>query len=165
MGQSRGGGYMKMDTLTPEVKSFVDELIKMSGPNYQQASQGFSQFLPGGGGGKPIIEQANKNFQQQSIPSILNALGTGSKTSSALNQALAAGASNLNTDLASQLAQMQLQASQGVGNLATGQANIGTQTPQFAFLQKQQPFWQSLLFGGLNAAGNLGGAYLGAPRF
>jgi|HubBroStandDraft_2_1064218.scaffolds.fasta_scaffold59049_2 hypothetical protein len=151
MGQSKGGGYIQKDTLTPEQKSFLDQILGSAGGNINQAAQGYAQFLPGGGGGKAITDQANKNFQQQTIPSILNAFGTGSKGSSSLNQALAAGASNLNTDLASQLAQMQLQASQGLGNLGLGQGGLGASTPQFAYLQKQSPFWQSALLASLNA--------------
>ena len=161
MGQSKGGGYVQKDVVTGGQKSLLDQLLAQAGGNLNQAAQGYAQFLPGGGGGKAITEQANKNFQQQTIPSILNAFGTGSKGSSSLNQALAAGASNLNTDIASQLAQMQLQASQGLGNLGQGQANLGAGTPQFAFLQRQMPFWQSALLGGVGAGGQIGRGVLG----
>lgn len=161
MGQSKGGGYTQKPTLTPDVVSLLQMLTQQAAPQTQAAAEGFKQFLPGGGGGQAITAQANKNFQQQTIPSILNAFGSGSKSSSALNQALAAGASNLNTDLASQLAQMQLQASQGIGSLGLGQAGLSAQTPQFAYLQKQQPFWQSALLGSINAAGQFGGAKFG----
>lgn len=160
MGQSKGGGYIQKDAVTPQQKSLLDQLLGMAGGNINQAAQGFSQFLPGGGGGQAITNQANKNFQQQTIPSILNAFGTGNKGSSSLNQALAAGASNLNTDLASQLAQFQLGASQGLGNLGLGQAGLGAGTPQFAFMQKQMPFWQSSILGTLGAGGQLGGGWL-----
>ncbi len=153
MGQSKDGGYTQKPTVTPGQKSFLDQLLEMAGPNLGKAAGGFAEFLPGGGGGKAITEQANKNFQQQTIPSILNAFGTGSKGSSSLNQALAAGASNLNTDLASQLSQMQLAAAQGLGNIGLGQGGLGAGTPQFAYLQKQMPFWQSLLLGGVQAGG------------
>ncbi len=131
-------------------------MLQQSQGNYQQAAQGFQQFLPGGGGGQAISDAAHQRFQQQTIPSIMNAFGSDAKSSSALNQALAAGASNLNTDIAAQLAQMQLGAAQGLGGLAQGQASIGTQTPQFAYAPKQQPFWQSALLGGLNTAGQFG---------
>jgi hypothetical protein len=162
MGQSKGGGYIQKEAVTPEQKSFLDQILQMAGGNLGQAAQGFKQFLPGGGGGKAITDQANKNFQQQTIPSILNAFGTGSKGSSSLNQALAAGASNLNTDLASQLSQMQLAASQGLGNIGLGQGGIGAGTPQFAYLQKQMPFWQSALLAGISGGSQAGKAVLGA---
>jgi len=161
MGQSKGGSYAQQPAITPEQKTLLDQLLGQAGGNFQQAAQGFAQFLPGGGGGQAITEQANKNFQQQTIPSILNAFGSGSKSSSALNQALASGASNLNTDLASQLAQMQLQAAGGLGGLAGQQGQLGSKN-QFDYLQKQQPFWQQAILGGINAGGKVGGAILGA---
>ena len=153
MGQSKGGGYIQKDTLLPEQMNLLQQILGQAAGNTQQAAQGFSQFLPGGGGGQAITDQANKNFQQQTIPSILNAFGTGSKGSSSLNQALAAGASNLNTDLASQLAQMQLSASQGLGNLGLSGQQQGLGTPGFAYLQRQQPLWQQLLLAGTQASG------------
>lgn len=164
MGQSKGGGYIQKDTLTPEQKGFLDQLLGSAGGNINQAAQGFASFLPGGGGGKAITDQANKNFQQQTVPSILNAFGTGSKGSSSLNQALAAGASNLNTDIASMLSQMQLQASQGLGNLGLGAGGLGAGTPQFAYLQKQPPAWQTLLQGSLGPLGAIIGGGLAGRK-
>ncbi len=164
MGQSKGGGYIEKPAVTPEQKSFLDQILAMAGGNLGQAAKGFADFLPGGGGGKAITEQANKNFQQQTIPSILNSFGTGSKGSSSLNQALAAGASNLNTDLASQLSQMQLAASQGLGNIGLGQGGIGAGTPQFSYLQKQPPLWASLLQGSLGPLGSVLGGWLGGKK-
>lgn len=164
MGQSRGnGGYQQLPTVTPNQRTLLDQLISQSFPNLQQASTGFSQFLPGGGGGEAISNAAQQRFQQQTIPSILNSFGSGAKSSSALNQALAAGASNLNSDIASMLAQMQLQAASGLGNLGLSQSQLGTSTPQFAYLQKQTPFWQQALLGGIGLGGQLGGSLLGMP--
>ena len=151
MGQSKGGGYVKKEAVTPEQQTLLNQFLQQAGLNTQQASQGYAQFLPGGGGGEPIAQAAQQRFQQQTIPSILNAFGTGSKGSSALNQALAAGGANLNTDLAAQLAQMQLQASQGQGNLGVQQGQLGSKD-QFAYLQRQQPFWQSAILAGLSGA-------------
>lgn len=151
MGQSKGGGYVKKDVLTPEQSSLIQQLLGQAGGNQGAAAEGFKQFLPGGGGGQAITDQANKNFQQQTIPSILNSFGQGSKGSSALNQALAAGGSDLNSSLAAMLSGLQLNAASGLGGLGTNQAQIGTQTPQFAFMQRQQPFWQSALLATLGA--------------
>jgi len=153
MGQSKGGGYTKKDTLLPEQMSLLQQLLSQSAPYTQQAAQGYSQFLPGGGGGEAIKAQAMKDYQQQTIPSILNAFGSGSKGSSGLNQALASSASNLNTNLASQLAQMQLGASQGLGNLGLGAGGQGLSTPGFAYIQRQPPLWQQLLQSGIGAGG------------
>ena len=164
MGQSKGGGYDKKETLLPEQMGNLQQLLGLSPQLLQQAAQGYAQFLPGGGGGQAMTEQANKNFQQQTLPSILNAFGAGSKGGSALNQALAAGASDLNTNLASQLAQMQLGASQGIGNLGLGASQTGLGTPGFAYLQRQPPLWQQLLMSAASNSGNLmrGGAALAA---
>lgn len=163
MGQSKGGGYIKQPTLTPEQLALQNQLINQIPGYYQNAAAGYNQFLPGGGGGKAISDAAQRRFQQETLPSIFNAFGTGSKTSSALNQALASGAANLNTDIASQLAQMQLQAAGGLGSLAQGQQGAAF-NPAFAYQQKQTPFWQQALLGGLGLAGQAGNAYLGIPR-
>lgn len=161
MGQSKGGGYEQKSVITPEIQSFLQQILGPAMGNQQAAAEGYKQFLPGGSGGQAITDQANKNFQQQTIPSILNAFGSGAKGSSSLNQALAAGASNLNTDLASMLSQAQLHAAGGIGNLGNSQASLGTQTPQFAYLQKQPPLWQQLLQTGISSAGQVGKGFLG----
>ncbi len=159
MGQSKGGsssnGYMQKPTVTPEVATYLKQLLGPAMQNQQAASEGYRQFLPGGGGGDAIKAEANKNFEQQTLPSIFNAFGSNSKGSSALNQALAGGAANLNTDLASMLSKAQLQASQGIGNLGTNQGNTAAGTDQFAFLQKQPPAWQSLLQSLLGTTSNV----------
>jgi len=161
MGTPKNGGYQKLDTLAPNQSAGVDQLLQQALPYLQQSAQGYSQFLPGGGGGQAFINQAQKNFQQQTIPSIMNAFGSNSKTSSALNQALASGAANLNTDLAAQLAGMQLQAAQGIGNLGQFGAGAGL-TPKFAYQQKQMPYWQQLLLAATQgAAGAATGAATG----
>lgn len=155
MGQPKNGGYTKLPALAPNQISSIDQLIQMASQNQQQAAQGFAQFLPGGGGGQPIIDAAMKNYQQRTIPSILNAFGTGSKGSSALNQALAASASDLNTNLGSTLAQMQLSAAGGLAGLGSNQQQLGL-TNTFAYAPTQKPFWQQLLLGLVGAGGNVG---------
>lgn len=172
MGSSKSGGYVKQDAITPELKTLLDQYMQTSqqtsatgAANTGQAAQGFMQFLPGGGGGDAIKAAAQKNFEQTTIPSILNAVGGGSKGSSALNQALASGASNLNTDLASQLAQMQLQAASGLGNIGLSQGGLGVNQgqlaskDQFAYAQKQMPFWQQALLGTIQAGGQAAKAF------
>lgn len=162
MGQSKGGGYKKLPALTPQQTTLLNQMLGQASGNIGAASEGFKQFLPGGGGGQAITNQANQNFQQQTIPSILNALGGGSKGSSALNQALAAGASNLNTDLAAMLSQLQLSAASGLGGLGLGQSGQGLGTSQFAYAPRQTPFWQQATLGAINAGGKAAGAFLGA---
>lgn len=160
MGQSKGGGYQKLPSVTGAQSDFMNQLLPMALQALQNSQQGFAQFLPGGGGGQAISDQANKNFQQNTIPSILSAFGDNVKGSSSLNNALAQGGANLNTDLASMLSQLQLQAAQGAGGLALNAGQQGLQ-PQFAYQQKQQPLWQSLLLQGINSGGKVAGGALG----
>lgn len=159
MGQSRGSGYQQVNTLTPQQSNTQNQFLSQSMPWLQQSAQGFQQFLPGGGGGQPIIDAAMKRYQQQTIPSILNAYGSDNKGSSALNQALASSASNLNSDLGAALASMQLQASQGLGSQAQNVGNLGLNTQSFALTPEQAPLWQKLLQA---LAGGTGGAVSGA---
>lgn len=160
MGQSKG--YEKVGTLTSQQQQAQNQSLQQLMPWLQQAQQGYAQFLPGGGGGEAFKAQAQQNFQQNTIPSILNAFGSGSKTNSALNQALAGSAANLNTDLAAQLAQLQLGAAGGLGNLASQAGGYGFQ-PSFALQEKQMPLWQQGLLAAINAGGKAGAAYLGKP--
>lgn len=159
MGQSKGGGYSKVPSVAGWQQSALQDLLKSAIPNMQQAAQGYAQFLPGGGGGQAIKDEAMRNYQQQTIPSIMNAFGTGNKGSSALNSALAASGADLNTSLASQLAQMQLSASQGLGSLGLGGSQLGVQTSPFAYLQRQPPLWQQLFQTGSGAGGQILGGW------
>lgn len=182
MGQSRGSSYKKEQVLSPQQQSILNQFIKMSqqglkqagniqdNPLYQQAIEANQQFLPGGQGFAPIQAEAQRNFQQQTIPSILNAFGSDAKSSSALNQALAASGANLNSSLAAQLSQLQLGAAGQSADLAqlpfqqaiqTGSLGLGTQP--FALTPKEKPFWQQLLLQGVQGAGQIGAAYLGKP--
>ncbi len=161
MGQSKGGGYVKKEAVSKGQLSYLENALKDALSNQRLGAEGYKQFLPGGQGGQPIIDAANQNFQQQTLPGILNAYGTGNKGSSSLNQALASGASNLNTNLGAQLAKMQLDASQGISNIGSNQANVGTQTQQFAYMPKAAPFWQTALLGGIQGGGNVLGGWLG----
>ena len=105
MGQSKGGGYVKKDTLLPEQMSLLQQILSQSQGQTQQAAEGYAQFLPGGGGGDAIKKAAMNDYQQKTIPSILNAFGSGSKGSTSLNQALASSGADLNTNLGSMLSQ------------------------------------------------------------
>lgn len=184
MGQTKGGGYTQKETLTPQQQTLLNQVLGIAGgdlsqlgnlsqsPLYQGASEAIKQFLPGGQGFAPIQAEAQRQFQQQTIPSIMNAFGSDAKTSSALNQALAGAGQNLNTALASQLSQMQLGAAgQAAGlsqlpyNQAFQGAQLGLGTQPFAYLQRQNPLWQDLLLAGTQAAGKSLGASGGAALF
>lgn len=164
MGQSKGGGYQKMDILAPNQKALIDQMLSQAGPYMQQAGNIYAGFGPGGAGAEAITKQAQQRYTQETIPSILSAYGGQAKGSSALNQALAASASNLNTDIASMLAQAQLQAAGGLAGLGGQAGQYGTM-PQYALTPRQMPLWQQLLLGGIGAGGQLGGSYLGRPSF
>ena len=148
---------MQKAAVSPQQLSFLNQMMQQAGQEMPQSAGTYGEFL-GPQGGQAMTNQANQNFQQQTLPSIMEAMGTGSKGSSALNQAMGAAGSNMNTDLAALLSQLKLSAAGGLAGLSTGQAQMGTQTPQFSYMQKQQPFWQSALLGGLNLAGKVGGA-------
>lgn len=163
MGQSKGGGYEKLPTKTPEQTSGLMNLLQQALQNSQGAAQGFNQFLPGGKGNEAIANAAQQRFQQQTVPSILNSFGQNVKGSSSLNQALASGAANLNSDIAAQTAQNSLQASQGLAGLGLGQGQLGSQD-LFAYLQKNPSILQQILGPLIGGAGAVGGAYLGRPR-
>lgn len=160
MGQSKGGGYSKVPTATGGQKQVLDWLNSQVNPNLSAASKGYMSFLPGGEGGNAYANAAQERFKQQTIPSILGSFGENAKGSSALNQGLAAGAANLNSDIMSKMADYALQASHGLSSLGQGQAQIGSQ-PQFAYQQNQPSFLQQLLLGLTGAGGQIGGAYLG----
>lgn len=162
MGQSKGGGYQKMDNLTPQQQQYQNWIISQMPEYMKMAQEGYAQFLPGGGGGKAISDAAHSRFQQQTIPSIMNAFGTGSKTSSGLNQALAAGAANLNTDIAAQLAQMQMQAAQGMSGLAQGSQGAAF-NPAFGYQQKGMPFWQQMIAGLVDKGGDVAASWYKRP--
>lgn len=170
MGQSKPTQYNQISTISPEQKKLQEQWLQQSGQYSQQAAQAYQGFLPGGTGNNAAIEAANKNFQQKTIPQILTAYGVGSKGSSALNQALAAGASNLNTDLGAIMAQNQLQAAQGLGNLSTTQGQAGLNRESVALEQADQPWWKRATLGAVKGAaagstlgpwGAAGGAVLG----
>jgi hypothetical protein len=42
-------------------------------------------------------------------------------------------------------------------------ASLGLGTQPFAYMQRQTPFWQQALLGGIQAGGQVGGALLGKP--
>lgn len=174
MGGSSGGYERKravskgQEKVSNQASSFAGQQFDLGGiqnnPLYQQALQVLQGFQPGGEGFTPISQEAQRRFQQETIPQITNAFGSGSKSSSALNQALAGAGQNLNSSLASQQSQYSLDS---IGKLlqALGipfdqgiqAANVANQKDQFAFTPKSTPYWQSATIGGINA----GGQYLG----
>ena len=144
--------YDKLSTVSPEVKTYLQQALQRAGLNEEQAAKAYQEFTGSMNGANPITEAANKNFQQQTVPGILNAYGTGNKGSSSLNQALASGASTLNTNLAAAMAELKLKAAQGLSNIGANQGNVGSQTNTFAYQEKDQPIWKRMLQGGVSGA-------------
>lgn len=139
-------GYSKVPTMPGNVQTIINQILSNS-PNQNQLSQkGFESFLPGGTGNNPIIDKANQNFQQKTLPQILNSFGSDvGFGDSSLNQALAAGASNLNTNIADIMAKNQLSAAKGLGDLSTQNFSSGINKDQFAYLEDQQGFGQEAM--------------------
>jgi len=123
-GLTKSAGYSKKKTLSPEQMTQLQKILQGAGENVDQSAEGYRQFLPGGGGGEAIKAQAMQDFQRKTLPAITGQFGSDSKSSSALNQALAQGGADLNTSLASFLSQMQLNAAQGLGDLGTRRSQI-----------------------------------------
>lgn len=184
MGQSKGGGYEQLGAMNQGQSSLLAQLLSGAGSNlgsggnlsqnplYQQAVNATQQMLPGGNGFAPIQQQAMNNYQQNTVPSLLNSLGSNAKSSSALNQALAASAGDLNTNLAAQQSQMQLGAAGQAANLAQmpfqqglQASQVGLGTSPFAYGAKQLPFWQQMLLGGIQASGKAAGSMAGSAAF
>lgn len=159
MGQTKNGGYDQVSTISPEQLTALKQMLQQGGQNAESAAAGYKEFLPGGSGNNAITAAANQNFQQVTQPGIINALGSNSKSSSALNQALAGGAANLNTNLGAVMAQNQLQAAQGLGSLSQSQQGTALNREAVALQEAQKPLWQRILLGGAKGAG--AGATLG----
>lgn len=83
-----------------EGKDRVETDIKKLSQQYAQAGEGTEQFF------QPIQQQAIRNFNQTTVPQLLTQYGQGSKSSSALNQALGAAAGHLHENIAANFAQM-----------------------------------------------------------
>lgn len=141
MGSSKNGGFDKLSTLTPQQQTYLNQML--------------TQYQPGGGGqgGQALTDQANANFQNQTVPDILSQYGHDNKGSSYLNSALAGASSNLNRDLAVAKSNQALQA---------GQIGLGTQA--FGYNKGQLPLWQQLAQGGAQGLGSIFAPQSGQPQ-
>jgi hypothetical protein len=157
---SNGGaaGYDKATTLTPQQSAAQNEVLAMIAPYLQQAAQGYQDFLPGGKGTQALTEQAQRNFKQSTVPQIMNSFGSGAKGSSALNQALAAGAADLNSNIAAQQAQYQLAAAQGLGSIGST-ASQQLNNPSFSYVKKAPSIWERITGAGTGAIGGAAQGY------
>jgi len=111
--------------LTPEQQQLFSSAISGLGPSFLQGMgqqmAPMSQEDMEATFQKSFVDPAMKTFEQQMIPSIQQSFGgANAGSSSALNQALAQGASDLSTSLGSQFGQFQ-QNQQGMNLQALGQ--------------------------------------------
>ena len=165
-GSTKGQSVTQVDKLTPEQQRLVSLLSKKAQPAIQAVGgatvpgmefapggpsalqqQAFSlggqmpgMFAPGPGGISqamaPVSDFANMNFRQETIPSIMGALGAqGMDRSSGAAQMLGREGRNLNLGLASQFAPMQFQGQMNMPNQLAGlgqlQRGIGEEQNQF----------------------------------
>lgn len=126
MGKS--GGHEKKKILTKgeeRTKSLANKEFKATQRYRRQGQELLSQIGQGqfGAGGAlntplmnqqlmndfmPIQQESLRQFRQNVLPEIFGSFGRGNKGSSALNQALASAATNLQSNLSSQFAQLGL---------------------------------------------------------
>lgn len=152
--------FDEISTYRQPAQSWVDNLFSQIGNYIPQAGATFQKFLTPEGG-QAFTNQAMQNYRQNILPEIFNAYGSeAGKNSSALNQALAGSAANLNTDLMSLLSQLQLQSAQGLGNLGLHSGQLGLQGSIRSFAPRQTSPLQQVLLGLINPASYFGGSLL-----
>lgn len=152
-----------------EGKDAIPTDIRELNKQLQQAGEGSEQFY------QPIQNQAVRNFNQQTVPNLLTQYGQGSKSSSALNQALGSAASQLHENLAANFANMKQQQAMGVFNASNANRaqNIANQSnasqvalgspsayqPYMGGPSNQSQFWNKAL----PIAGGVAGGIAGGP--
>lgn len=192
MGKS--GGHEKKKVITKgeaKTKSLANKEYRDTSGYREQGNQLLGQFAQGqfGVGGSqnsplgtqqmmndfaPIHQEARRNFQQQVIPDIQHAFGRGSKTSSALNQALVSAGQNLQGQLSGQFAQygladrarqqeMQFNAANQLANTGYGGAQLGLAKDKYAFVGQGPSGVQRAGAVALPVAGGIAGGIFGGP--
>ena len=81
MGLGGGSGYEKLNTQTPGQQNIMQQIERWATGQegvqdselYKNSVAGVNQFLPGGGGGKPIADEAYRLYNQRTVPTIMNA--------------------------------------------------------------------------------------------
>lgn len=151
-GGSKGGGTQKVEKLTPEQQQLVALLAARASPAIRGVTGATipgMQFAPGGPttlqqqafgmAGQdfgqlmaPVGQFAQNMFQQETIPSIMGALGAqGMARSSGAPEILGRQGRNLSLGLASQFAPMQFQQPGMMAGLGGMQRGIGEEQTQF----------------------------------
>jgi hypothetical protein len=134
------GKYLQAPIYTPEQMGVQGRLLELGGQRVAEPTQGF----------EPIEQQAQRQFQTQTVPAIaerFTAMGGGQR-SSAFQAALGRSGADLASQLGAQKAQYGLQ-QQGLG---LQQAQAGLQ-PQYSQAYYQPSNFEELLGGQLGSAG------------
>ena len=154
MGSTIMGGQGTQDLLRPEQLQFLQSSLGPGGP-YSQFLQPQDQQSMQAAFQKGVVDPSMQQFNQQVVPAIQQRfVDAEAGTSSALNQALAGSAENLQTSLASQYLPF-MQGQQQNTLQALGQ--MGGLASQQTF----QPYQQQGLMGPLiQGAAQLGAGYL-----
>lgn len=136
-------------------KKGLPETVKDIGKMYGKAG-GYADKFYG-----DIQNRAVTEFNQQTVPSLITQYGQGSKSSSALNQALAAAAGNLQQNIAADFANMKTNLASNIVN----QSQYGAaQNLQNQLALHQGPSNTSQFWGKVAPIAGLGiGAMMGNP--
>lgn len=152
-------GYDKIDALTPEQGSFLQQLMQMLGGMGMQGGQAGIQHYLDILSNKPGAFEAfeapmKRQFNEQVMPGIAEQFaGVGGLSSSAFPQQMAQAGKGLSENLASMRAGLQGQAAQGLMGGLQGLGGLGLGTKAFGFAPKQSGMFGNL-FGGMG--GGLG---------
>ena len=176
-------GYRQLSTMSKGQKNILQQILGslqgqsgniQQSPLFQQGSSFLQNLLSGSPEATAAFEAPfMRHFNEQVVPGIaerFSGLGSGAQNSSAFSQALGSAGAGLSESLASLRGQMQLgglgqalqYAQQPISNYQ-GAAQLGLGTNTKAFAPKPQSFWQQLLLGlGQGAGqgiGTLGSSY------
>lgn len=176
------GTYSKKKALTGTEQKTSKQAAreaKQAAPFRQQGSEILSKIgagekpdiLQGGQIQKefePIRQESQRQFQQNVLPDIMNTFGRGSRSNSALYQALAAAGTNLQSQLNSQLAQyamgererqqnLQFGAGQALQQTGLPQAQLSLSREKNLYIPKGENIGTQLALGATEGAGKAAG--------
>lgn len=158
-GQS--GRFEQLPTLTPQQGKYLRNLMTSTAPATGQAQGYYQEMLdPSAEAYQRFAAPARRDFQQTTVPAVAGRFASSNvlRSSGFQNRALRA-ASDLETNIAAQRAQMQAQAAQGLTGIgAMGQAAATTPTFQNIYRPPTGGFLGNVLS---PLAGGLGGSFLG----
>lgn len=154
-------GYSKsrLQQFTPEMLQLFQQLFSHVGPESylsKLASGDQSMFAE-------IEAPALKQFSglQGNIASRFSGMGMGGRKSSGFQNTMNQAASDFAQQLQSQRQGLQRQAIQDLSGMS--QMLLGQKPYETSLAEKPTPFWQDLVLAGVNAAGKVGSAAVGAP--